>query len=143
MLQYVAVCCSVLQCVVACCSVLQCFAVCCNVLQCVAVCCSPHFSGGVSKARDPQHTTGVLLRVAVLLQCVAVRCSALQCVAECSAMQCVAVCCSALQCATVSISAMAWTFEVLHWVIRSHLRFIFVIFADLFYLYRSPLMIHR
>ena len=66
MLQYVAVCCSVLhrgaekcmhenlssvvQCVAKCCSVLrraavcrsvsQCVAVCCSVLQCVAVCCS-------------------------------------------------------------------------------------------------------
>ena len=37
MLQYVAVCCSVLQCVAVCCSVLQCVAVCCNILQCVVV----------------------------------------------------------------------------------------------------------
>jgi len=39
-LQYVAVCCSMLQCVAVCCSVLQCVAVCYSVLQCVAVCCS-------------------------------------------------------------------------------------------------------
>jgi len=39
-LQYVAVCCSMLQCVAVCCSMLQCVAVCCGVLQCVAVCCS-------------------------------------------------------------------------------------------------------
>ena len=40
MLQYVAVCCSVLhvfRCVAVCCSVLQCVAVCCSVLQCAAV----------------------------------------------------------------------------------------------------------
>jgi len=37
-LQYVAVCCSVLQCVAVCCSVLQCVAVWCSVVQCVAVC---------------------------------------------------------------------------------------------------------
>jgi len=36
-LQFVAVCCSVLQCVAVCCSVLQCVAVCCSVLQCIAV----------------------------------------------------------------------------------------------------------
>ena len=40
MLQFVAVCCSVLQCVAVCCSVLQCVAVCYSVLQCVAVRCS-------------------------------------------------------------------------------------------------------
>jgi len=46
MLQYVAVCCSVLQRVAVCCSVLQCVAVCCSVLQCVAACCSvvPEFN---------------------------------------------------------------------------------------------------
>ena len=32
--EYLAVCCSVLQCVAVCCSVLQCVAVCCSVLQC-------------------------------------------------------------------------------------------------------------
>ena len=36
MLQYVAVCCSVVQCVVLCCSVAQYVAVCCSVVQCVA-----------------------------------------------------------------------------------------------------------
>jgi len=45
MLQYVAVCCSVLQCVAVCCSVLQHtrvlgVSVHCSVLQCVAVCCN-------------------------------------------------------------------------------------------------------
>ena len=55
--EFVAVCCSVLLCVAVCCSILQCVAVCCrrerlprlvvcrgrvccSVLQCVAVCCS-------------------------------------------------------------------------------------------------------
>ena len=38
MLQFVAVCCSVLQYVAVCCSVLQCVAVCCSALQCAAVC---------------------------------------------------------------------------------------------------------
>ena len=40
LLQYVAVCCSVLLWLAVCCRVLQCVAVCCSVLQCVAVCCS-------------------------------------------------------------------------------------------------------
>jgi len=80
-LQYVAVCCSVLQCVVVCCSVLQCVAVCCSVLQCgsVAVCCS-------------------VLQCIAVRQCVAVCCSVLQCIAL---RQCVAVCCSVLQCIAV------------------------------------------
>jgi len=52
-LQYVAVCCSVLA---VCCSVLHCVAACCNVLQCVAAGCS-------------------------VLRCVAAGCSGLQCVA--------------------------------------------------------------
>jgi len=39
MLQYVAVCCSVMQCVEVCCSVLQGVAGCCRVLQGVAGCC--------------------------------------------------------------------------------------------------------
>ena len=39
LLQYVAVCCSVLQCVAVCFSVLQYAAMCCSVLQCAAVCC--------------------------------------------------------------------------------------------------------
>jgi len=61
MLQYAAVCCSVLQwlqCVALCCDVLQYVTVCYSVLQCadIAVCCS-------------------------VLQCVAVCCSVLQCVA--------------------------------------------------------------
>ena len=36
MLQYVAICCSVMQFVAVCCSVLQCATVCCSVLRCVA-----------------------------------------------------------------------------------------------------------
>jgi len=36
-LQYVAVCCSVLQCVAVCCSVLQCVAVCCSVVLCATM----------------------------------------------------------------------------------------------------------
>ena len=70
LLQYVAMCCSMLQCAVAVrCSVLQCVGVCWSVLYCVVVCCS-------------------------MLQCVVVCCcSVLQCVAVCcSVLQCVAVC---------------------------------------------------
>jgi len=77
-LQYVAVCCSMLQCVAAyvyhCCGVLQRDAVCCSMLQCVAVCCSRHVP---------------------LLRCVAVYCSMLHCVAVCcSKLQYDAACCS-------------------------------------------------
>jgi len=54
-LQFAAVCCSVLQCAALCCSVLQCAAVCCRVLQ------------------------GVVGRSSAL-QCIAVRCIASQCI---------------------------------------------------------------
>ena len=37
LLQYVAVCCSVLQCAAVCCSVLECAAVCCSVLMCICM----------------------------------------------------------------------------------------------------------
>jgi len=98
--QFVAVCYSVLQCAAVSCDVyvsvlqwdpvppynplLHYVAGCCSVLQCVAVCCS-------------------------VLQCVVVGCRALQCVAVCISvlqwgpqpslnplLQCVAVCCSVL-----------------------------------------------
>ena len=69
MLQYVAVCCSVLQCV----------AVCCSVLQCV----SDRY-----QTKRRHQTAGEGSR-AMMLQFVVVCCSALQCVA---------VCCSVLQC---------------------------------------------
>jgi len=80
-LQFVAVCCSVLQCVAVCIEQQsKCDVVCCSVLQCVAVCC------------------GELRRVAVccsVLQCVAVRCSMVGHVAVCdSAYQSVASSCS-------------------------------------------------
>ena len=85
-LQFVAVCCSVLQCVecvAVCCSVLQCVAVCCSVLQCVAcVCCgcSAWYASSVAACCN-------------VLQCVAVCCSVLQCVAVCC-MRHVAYVCS-------------------------------------------------
>jgi len=81
MLQWVAVCCSVLRCVVLCCSVLKCVAMCCNVVQfvamccnvfkCVAVCCRvlPWNADGVS--RRPSAHTRILYGV---LQSVAVKC---------------------------------------------------------------------
>jgi len=77
-LQYIAVCCSLVQCVAVCGSVLQYVAVCCSLVQCVAVCC-------------------------IVLQCVAVFCSVLQ---YGSMLQCLAVCCSVLQCVSVFCSAL-------------------------------------
>jgi len=110
-LQCIAVCCGVLQCDVmccsVCCSVLQCVAVCCGVLQCDVMCCSVLQCVAVC--------CSVLQCVAVccvavccrVLQCVAVCCSVLQCVAVCcSVLQCVAVCCSVLQCAAVCCSVL-------------------------------------
>jgi len=86
-LQYVAVCCSVVQCGAVCCgvcSVLQCGAVWCSVLQYVAVCPSK-----------------IWLVRAEILMCGDL-CCVLQCVAVCcSVLQCVAVCCS------VSVKDMA------------------------------------
>ena len=88
MLQYVAVCCSVLQCVAVSetwrfhterARVLQCVAVCCSVLQCVAVCCSELHS----------------VRPGIFTWHERMCCSALQhVVACCSVLQRVAVCCS-------------------------------------------------
>ena len=91
-LQYVAVCGSMLQWVsnegvAGCCRVLQCVTVCCSVLQDVAVC------------RNVSQCVAVRCRV---LQRVAVCCSVLRCAAVCcSVLQCVAVCCSVLQCVAV------------------------------------------
>jgi len=77
--------------------VLQYVAVCCSVLQCVA---------GLAKELEAKaKAKGGMLRVAVccrVLPCVAVRCCALPCVAVCcSVLQCVAVCCLLLQCVAV------------------------------------------
>ena len=84
-LQYVAVCCSLLHCVTVYCSMVQCVAVCyCIVVQCGVVWCS-------------------------VLQYAEVCCSVLPCVAVCcSVWQCVALCCSVLQCVAVCCSAL-WT----------------------------------
>jgi len=144
MLQYVAVCCSVLQCVAAWCSVLQCVAhsprlarqnvnlrihvavywIFCCVLQCVAVCCS-------------------------MLQCVAVCCSLVQCSAVCctfattcetkrestysccsllNLLLCVAVCCSVLQrvaayCSILQCAVVCCTFAVIWETRRNSTRF--------------------
>ena len=94
-LQYIAVCCSVLPCGAACCSVLQCVAVCCRVLQGVAVCysvlkCFAVFNFTVIFWRSSSQTS------ACVLQCVAVRVAVCCCV-----VQRVAVCCSVLQCVAV------------------------------------------
>ena len=106
MLQYVAVCCSVLQRshhalmppshFTMCCSVLQCVVVCCSMLHCVAVCC--------------RHLITLRCLRAITL-CVAVCCSELYCAAiisrnsvRCSVLQCFAVCCSVLQCVAVILS---------------------------------------
>jgi len=99
-LQYVAVCCSVLQmlgiCVAVRCSVFRCASVCFDVLQCIAVYCSveiPDHSGlscffSPAVSRDRLSARGG----ESVLQHVAVCCSVLQCVAVCSSVfQCVAV----------------------------------------------------
>jgi len=128
LVQYVAVCCSVLQCVAVCYSVhigvaifvclrvscavcriaLQCVAVCYSVLRCVTVCDMIYY---------PPHIRGLIL--VCLVQCVAVCCSVLQCVTWlivcyilevwsswvfCSVLQYVAVCCSVLQYRTCRIT---------------------------------------
>ena len=106
------VCCSVLQYVAVCCSVLQCVAVasyqsppyqvCCSALQRVAVCCI------LSVTTVP----GVW-------QCVAVSYSALQCVPLC-VLQCVAECCSVLQCVAVCCSVPLCWFVSFPAVLTTH-----------------------
>jgi len=133
LLQYVAMCCSVLQCVAVCCSVLQCVAVymdehslrevwprvpapCVAVLlQYVAVCCRC-----VAVIMDEHSLCVVWPRipaqcVAVLLQYVAVSCSVLQFIWMSivsvwfgsenlhSVLQCIAACCNVLHCVAVNI----------------------------------------
>ena len=104
--------------------VLQYVAVCCSVLQCVAV------RGGVSFVKicqkRPAHmkrdlcksvcvgrVSEGLLRVCRVCVCVAVCCSVLQCVrgpfeslSRACVLQCIAVCCSALQCIAVCCSVL-------------------------------------
>jgi len=81
-----------------CSRVLQFVAVCCSVLQCVAI--FLQFSGGLSSLSFPHPHLYRLIYVAVC-------CSALQCVAVCcSVLQCVAVCCSVLQCDAVCCNVM-------------------------------------
>jgi len=113
-LQYVAVCCSVLQCVAAyvaqggvataagsmraasiefcaCCSVLQCVTVCCSVLQCVAcvaVCC---MCCSVLQCAVAHRRPNIELE---RLQFICER----QVIAWCSVLQYVAMCCHVLQC---------------------------------------------
>ena len=90
-LQYVAVCCSVLQCAAVC---LQCVAVCCSLLQCAAVCLRC-----VAVYCSVLRSVGQLARVELCHVHTSVCCSMLQYVAVyCSLLQCAAVCCSVLQC---------------------------------------------
>jgi len=68
---------------------LQYVAVCCSVLQCVAVC----YLGSIVCDRDPQDTTFDYSYTSFIALC----CSVLQCVAVCcSVVQCIAVYCSML-----------------------------------------------
>ena len=93
------VCCSVLQWIAVCCTVLQCvltlthlyviFAVCCSVLQCVAVCCS-------------------------VLQCVAV---CWHWLIHMWYLECFGVCCSVLQCVAVCCSVLQFVAMCRHWLI--------------------------
>jgi len=124
MLQYVAVCCSVLQCAAVSCSVLHCVAVsrlyylfsqgrlhagantccsmlqyvtvCCSVLRCVAVFCTMLQCHDFTTTTYSVHgdCTEVPIRVAVC-------CSMLQYVAVCNIMQIVVVCHSILRCVAV------------------------------------------
>jgi len=87
-MQYGALCCSVVHFAAACCCVLECDSVlnhgalCCSVVQCVAVCCCD-------------------------LQCVAARCFVSQRgVLWCSMLQYGAVCCSMVQCVAVWCSVL-------------------------------------
>ena len=59
MLQFVAMCCSVLQCVATCCSVLQGGVACCSVLQCISMC-----LGDVLEVGSWEGMSGVCQRVA-------------------------------------------------------------------------------
>jgi len=91
MVQYDAICCSVLQCVAVCCIVLLCVAVCCSVWQCVAVyvfSCSGLQCVLQCVAADVFHMHMVTAENDSMMQYVVVCCIVLQCVA---------VCCSVLQ----------------------------------------------
>jgi len=97
MLQYVAVCCSILQYAAVCCcsSELQCAAVCCGVLQYVEVCCRL-LQTSRSSWRHPccSVSCSILSRMRDT-----VRCSMLQYVAVCSSeLECAVVCCGMLRC---------------------------------------------
>ena len=105
MLQYVAVCFSVLQSV----------AVCCGVLQCVAVCCSDPCGGILlcsssrqkAAATQLSYVRSVITLDHIASHHVAVRCSMLQYVAVCCSMlQYVTVCCSMLQYVAVCCSVL-------------------------------------
>jgi len=80
LLQYDAVCWSVLECVGVCYSVLQCVAVCCSVLQ------------GIAKTSCISHATGRCSNALRVLQCVAACCSV--CVVHCGVLRCVAIHCN-------------------------------------------------
>jgi len=101
-LQYVAVCCSIVQYVAVLCSALQCVAVLCSALQYVTRL-TPHrcimagcpWMGARHSLKEHLLSSSPLYHqwhgryVCSVLQCVAVCCAAC-----CSALQCVAVCCS-------------------------------------------------
>ena len=101
-LQYVAVCCSMLQCAAhvrgccsrcaavcyAYCSVLQHTAACCIVSHCVAGCCRMLQCADSNKKLNSVGCQGHVAACCSVLQCVAV------CEVCCSVLQCVAVCCS-------------------------------------------------
>ena len=92
MLQYVAVCCSVLQCVAVCCSVLRCFAVCCSV--CAFQYMYVYVDASVLKLRTAQGMTPL----SFMQQHTAAHCSTLQHTAtHCNTLQHTATHCNTLQ----------------------------------------------
>jgi len=115
-LQYVAVCCSVLQriaaCVVcvlqcalqrllvanrthylSCCSMLQCVAVCCSVLQRIAACVVCVLQCALQRRALLVANRTHYLSCCIMLHCVAVCCSVLQRIAACVGV-CCSVCCN-------------------------------------------------
>ena len=93
--------CTVIQCAVLRHNVMQYVAVCCSVLQCVAVSFGVDvLSTFICIRRSRTNLSPLELHMFV---CTFVSCSVLQCVAECcSVLQCVAVCCSVLSRANLS-----------------------------------------
>jgi len=88
-LQFVAVCDTVLQCIVVCCRVSQMSARlllgCCSMLQCVILCCSVFLCVAVCRKSQLDCCWGVAVCCSVLY-CVAAYCRVLQCVAKVSSI---------------------------------------------------------